>query len=70
MEKNVSEEKLQVFSLLIDGPFIFSMDKRLIYQNNYIILIAMMKTLIANFVLTFFTHPLLMARRLIMLLLR
>ena len=38
MEKTVSEEKLQVFSLLIDGPFIFSMDKRSIYQNNnYII---------------------------------
>ena len=33
-DSNVSEEKLQVFSLLMDGPFIFSMDKRLIYQNN------------------------------------
>ena len=50
MEKNVSEEKLQVFSLLIDGPFIFSMDKRLISQNNdYSILMVMMKTFIANY---------------------
>ena len=31
---NISEEKLQVFSLLIDGPFTFSTDRRLIYKNR------------------------------------
>ena len=44
-DSNVSEEKLQVFSLLMDGPFIFSMDKRLIYQNNNdVIFKVMMRT--------------------------